>query len=124
VVYNTQEPTLSFPARWHVRWKTNNTYTNALAWSPSWVDANWTFSGDVYQSGDFIELRIPLADVGAPTSTLSLAFGMLNEQGGVEASYAGVPSTTYVDSYDPDFTKYLVLPIGASTLPSASAVLP
>ncbi len=30
VTYNTQTPTLAFPAQYHVRWKTDNTFTDAL----------------------------------------------------------------------------------------------
>ncbi|MBK7584589.1 MAG: Ig-like domain-containing protein [Myxococcales bacterium] len=124
VTYNTQQPTLPFSSRWHARWRTNNTFTDAQAWSGSaWAAASWNFTGDVYQTGTFIEMRIPQLDIGSP-SILSLHLGMLNEQGGSEATYAAVPSTSFSDGYDPNYAKYLELDFSASVMPNASPVKP
>ncbi len=123
VTYNTQQPTLPFDAKWHVRWKANNTFTDALTWGTAWGAAGWTFTGKVFQTGDFIELRIPLADVGSPTS-VKVHISMLNEQGGVEGSYAAMPATSFADGYDPNYAKYLSFDLTASVAPKASPVLP
>ncbi|MBE7485200.1 MAG: Ig-like domain-containing protein [Polyangiaceae bacterium] len=124
VTYNTQQPTLPFSARWHARWRTNNSYTNAQLWSGSaWGEASWDFTGDVYQAGTFVEMRVPLVDIGSPT-TLSLHMGMLNEQGSVEATYAAVPSSSHANGYDPNFGKYLELALTGSVAPNASPVKP
>lgn len=124
VTYNTQQPTLPFAARWHARWRTNNGYTNAQLWSGSaWGEASWDFTGDVYQTGTFVEMRVPLVDIGSPT-TLSLHMGMLNEQSGVEGTYAAVPSTSYANGYDPNYGKYLELALTGSVAPNASPVKP
>jgi hypothetical protein len=124
VNYNTQQPGLPFASRWHVRWKADNLYTNAQSWNgTSWQDAAWDFAGDVHQSGDFVELRIPLADLGAP-ATLELVLGMINEQNNDEWSYAALPAAAYIDGWDRDFAKYLQLALGGSTVPIASSTLP
>ena len=122
--YNTQQPTVPFAARWHLRWRGSNDLTNTQAWTGSaWADAGWSFAGDVYKTGSFVELRIPLVDIGSPT-TLSAHLGMLNDSVGVEATYAAVPSTSHSDGYDPNFGKYLELLIGGSIAPTASPIKP
>jgi hypothetical protein len=106
VTYNTQTPTLPFAAKWHVRWKADNSFTNALVFDgASWVDAAWDFTGDVFESADFVELRIPRADLGAP-GKIDLAMDMLNEENNAEFTFAGVPQIGLTDAYDPDFTHY------------------
>jgi cysteine-rich repeat protein len=119
VQYNTQAPTLPFAAKWHVRWKASNDFTNALTWTGNaWADAAWDFTGDVFQSGDFVELRIPRADVGSP-STLDVHVGMLDEQAGSEKTYASAPSTSHVDSYDPNYTKRFSIDFASCAGPSS-----
>lgn len=105
VSYNNQTPALPFGARWHARWRTNNTFTQGMQWNGAqWVDAMWDLAGDVFQSGNFIELRIARADLGSPT-TLDVHVTMINEVGGGEFTFAGVPSTSFLDNVDPDYTK-------------------
>jgi hypothetical protein len=117
--YNTQQPTLPFDARWHVRWKTTNDYTNAQQFtSAAWTDAGWTFTGNIFRSGDFVEQRIPLSQLGSP-SKLKLVTAVLNEQGMGEATYAACPSSTLTDGYDPNFAKYLEIDLSSPSPPSA-----
>lgn len=125
VAYNTQTPTLPFSARYHVRWKADNTFTDALTYNgSSWVDANWDFTGDVYQQGNYIEMRFARADLGSPTTSLPIAIAMLNQTNNVEATYAGVPSTTFTDGYNPTWTKYFDFDLASSTVPNAYAPKP
>jgi hypothetical protein len=124
VTYNTQQPTLPFAARWHLRWRATNDLTNTQLWSgSSWGDAGWNFAGDVYKTGSFVEIRVPLVDIGSPT-TLGVHLGMLNEQASVEGTYAAVPATSYAPGYDPNYAKYLELAIGGSVAPNASPIKP
>jgi hypothetical protein len=119
VTYNTQTPTLPFPAAWHVRWKTDNSYTNAQFLNGStWVDAGWNFTGNVFQSGTFFEMRIPRSYIGSP-ATATMVMAMLNEQTGVEATYAGVPSTAFVDSYNPSFAHYFSFDLNGCQAPTS-----
>ncbi len=125
VTYNTQQPALPFAARYHVRWKADNTYTNALEWDGgAWVDAAWTFTGDIYQTGTFVEMRIPLADIGSPSS-IDLLVSMVNETDSVEATYAAAPSASIAaDGYDPDFSRYFSFDLTSAAPPASQATLP
>jgi hypothetical protein len=122
VTYNTQTPNLPFSAEYHVRWSADNVFTDALSWSGSaWVEANWNFSGLVYESGEFLEMAIPLVNIGSPTS-VPIVMSMLNETDNVEATYSGVPPNSFTDGYNPSYATYLELQLQASTAPLDSAI--
>jgi len=94
------QPTLPFPARYHVQWRTDGGATLASQWSGS----TWgfvTFGGNVSRQGTYVELRIPLADIGNPT-TLDVHLSMVNEKSGSEWTYSGVPSTSFADGQNPN----------------------
>lgn len=119
VAYNTQSPTLPFSSKWHVRWKTDNTFTNALVWNGSaWVDAGWSFTGNLTQTGNYVELRVARTDIGNPT-TLYLDLDMLNEQDLAEASYAAVPFNAFSDGYDPNFSHHFAFDLTSCDEPSS-----
>ena len=106
-LYNTQEMTLPFDALYHIRWKADNSYTNAEEFGGSdWVDAGWDFTGGVFQTGDYIELRVSLLDLASPTVVDVLLY-MLNEEALSEWSYAAVPAGAFADAYDPDAAAWL-----------------
>lgn len=124
VAYNTQTPGLPFPAAWHVRWKTTNDYTDAKMWAGgAWTDSNLSFAGSVFRGSgnDFVEMRISRSVLGSP-STVRLVSAFINEAGGSEGTFAGAPSTAFVDGYNPAYTKAYVFtlassPLGASLVP-------
>jgi hypothetical protein len=115
VAYGTQQPALPFEARYHLRWRANNSLTNALQYNAGWVDAGWDFTGDVYQSGTFVELRIPLADIGSPP-IVRVHVSMINEPG--VWSYAAAPSDSFTDGADPDYTRYYAFDLAGSAPPT------
>ncbi len=124
VPYNTQEPALPFSANYHLRWKADNTFTNAMNWDGNaWVDAGWDFSDDVVQQGDFLEFRIPRSDIGSP-ARVSLYIGMINETNGVESSFAALPADSLSDGYDPDYTKYYDFDLQGTASPTSHNSLP
>jgi hypothetical protein len=126
VQYNNQQANMptGFAAKYHVRWKSDNSYTNAQSYSSGWTDAGWSFSGNVFQAGNYFEMRIDRSNIGSP-STLKLIMNMLNEQNGVEWTYAGVPNNSFSDGYDPNYAKYLSCNLNASTQPiTACSILP
>ncbi len=126
VTYNTQTPTFptGFNAKYHIRWKADNTYTNAQTYTAAWADAAWDFTGDVFRTGSFVEFRIPRADIGSPT-TLKVMANMINEQGGGEWTYGMAPSTGFTDGYGANPAKYLSCNLNSSSAPSTScSVLP
>lgn len=125
VLYNTQQPALPFAARWHLRWRADNTFTGALEHDGAdWQPPAWTVNpGDVYQSGTFVEMRVSRIDLDSPVY-LDVTLGILREEPLDEASWAGMPAGTYVDGYDPDFAQYLQVDLTGSTLPSDVPIQP
>lgn len=124
VAYNTQQPALPFPAGYHLRWKADNTFTNAVAWTgAAWADAGWSFAGDVFQSGTFVELRVPWVDIGDP-ATVSVTVAMINETNGGEATFAGAPATSFADGPDPDWGAYVTFDRASDVAPGAYPALP
>jgi hypothetical protein len=121
VTYNTETPTLPFPAKWHVRWKADNSFTDALIWNGTmWAEAGWDFTGQVFQTGNYVEIRIPRTNIGSPTS-VNMVLAMLNEQGGAEGTFAGVPQTAFTDGLDPNFTHYFSFDLDGCLAPAMFA---
>ncbi len=126
VTYNTQTPTFptGFNAKYHLRWKADNSYTNTQVYSTSWADAAWDFTGDVFRTGSYVEFRIPRSDIGSPTS-IKLIVNMLNEQGGGEWTYGLAPATSFTDGYGANPAKYLSCNLNSSDAPTTScSILP
>jgi len=122
VEYNTQEPMLPFEARYHLRWRADDLFGGALEWGGmQWDPAPFGLvAGDVAWSGSFLELRVARADIGMPTD-LELHMSMLRETMLDEASWAAVPSTSFVDGYDPDYAQFFAFDLEASTTPASTA---
>jgi hypothetical protein len=125
VAYQNQTPGLPFAAMWQVHWKADNTNTRAAKWSGSaWVQETWDFNGKVVQSGSFVEMAIPLVNIGSP-STVSLHMAMLHEQTpNDEWTWAGVPTGSFTDGFDPDYTKYYDFDLTGSIAPTQYSILP
>jgi hypothetical protein len=126
ITYNTQTPTFptGFNAKYHIRWKATNDYTNAQVYSTSWSDAVWDFTGKVYKLGNYVEFRIPRADIGSPT-TLKVIVNMINEQGGGEWTYGLAPSTGFTDGQNQSPAKFLSCDLNSSSAPTTScSILP
>lgn len=126
LTYNTQQPNMptGFSAKYHLRWKADDSYTNAQSFGTGWTDAGWSFTGSVFRSGNFVEFRIARSDIGNPT-TLGIIVNMINEQPMSEGSYAVAPSSSFTDGYDPNYTKYFSCGINTSNVPTtACSVVP
>ena len=117
-IYNTQQPELLFDARWHLRWRADNTYTDVQEWDgDAWITAPWQLGeGDVYQTGELVEFRVARSDIG-DSDTLVLHMGILREAELQEASWAAHPQGSYVDGYDPDYAEYWELDLLGSAQP-------
>jgi hypothetical protein len=122
VLYDTQQPTLPFPANFHFRWKTDNTYINMLDYNSgtaSWTDDNLdpgNFGISGFQNGNYVEFSIPRASLGNP-STLNVAGSMINELAGSEWTFFMVPDTN-IDGYDANFTDYHTFVLQSPPVPS------
>lgn len=104
-----QQPTLPFAASIHLRWKVTGLFTEVQEWdvaSSTWKP-NSLIALTVFRQGTFVEMSVSRASLGAP-SKIQLVMNMLIENGN-DFTYAGVPSTAFVDSIDPDFTHYFEL---------------
>ena len=126
-IYNTQQPTLPFPARWHFRWRANNgAETSIQTWDGAdWVESGLSVVGDVFQQGEFVEARLSRSELSLGAGA-KVHLNMINETGLAESTYAGVPSGSFVDGYDAnhDYTKYYELDLAGSVLPNAHAPKP
>jgi hypothetical protein len=122
LMYNTQQPSLAFSARYHIQWKADNTYTNALEYNGvNWAVAGWTT--DDFLADQYLEMRLPLSSIGSP-STIRIHLSMISEAAMLEWSYAAVPSTSFVDGYDPDYTKYYEFYLTAPAVPNSYTPMP
>ncbi|MBK7230648.1 MAG: T9SS type A sorting domain-containing protein [Ignavibacteriales bacterium] len=102
--YNTQQPGLPFTANYHFRWRTDNGYQNLQSFNgSSWVDGNQTGVA-AFQSGTYVEFRIPLANIGSPTQ-IYLVGAMINEAGGGEWTYHMMPQNNHTEGYEVDFVS-------------------
>ena len=117
-------PTLPFHAHWHIRWKADNTYTNTEIWNgAAWADAGWLWNDGVHkvhQTGNFVEMRIPRADIGNPT-TVDLHISMIDETG--VWTYAGVPATSFIDGANPLYAHYFQFDLSAAQAPNSYSPL-
>ena len=66
----------------------------------------------------YLEMRIPLADIGSPAS-VDLHLSMINETDCGEWPFAGVPSTSFSDGQDPDSAAYYSFDLTGTTVPTA-----
>ena len=120
--YNTQQPGLPFSANYHLRWKTDNSYTNMGNWNGSAWDYGsgsgyWT--GSANNTGNYVEISVPLSDLGNPSQIYITSF-MINEQDGGEWTYAGNPSDAFSDGYDPDVAHYYGFNLNSGVAPNAA----
>jgi hypothetical protein len=115
----TIQPDLPFVARYQIQWRANNTLTAAYEWGGSaWLDAGWDFTGDVWQNGNYVELRIPRSAIGSP-STVELHLSLINEASGGEYTFAGVPSTSFTDAADPDYGSFFAFDLTGAGVPTS-----
>ncbi|MFV8753872.1 Ig-like domain-containing protein [Nannocystaceae bacterium ST9] len=121
VNYNTQQPLMAFDARWHLRWRANDSFGGALEWNgAAWINPGFgptAGSTDVGVNGSFFEMRVAWTNIGSP-DLLDVHMGMLREQNFAEASWAAFPASSYVDGYDPNYSKYFEFDVSGSTLPA------
>lgn len=110
-----QQPVLPFEARYHVAWQADNSDTHAMSAAGTWGPAGWNFTDGVYQSNDFVELRIPLAELGDPP-IVRVHLSMINETTGW--SYAATPADSFADVDDPDYTRYFAFELSSSRAPA------
>lgn len=121
--YNTQQPSLPFTARYHLRWKLGAAnaelfvYVSGAEWP---VDPNGSFTGSVGWSAanELVEIGIPLANIGG-AGIRKVHVSMIDEVSNFEWSYAAIPWSSFTDSYDPGYTKHYAFDLTGSAVPSS-----
>ena len=101
-----QQPALPFNASIHLRWKVSGDYTNVQQWNAAmsaWENAPLV-PLTVFRQGKFVEMGVSRTALGSP-SKIQVVMNMLIENGN-DFTYAGVPSTAFMDKIDPDFLHY------------------
>ena len=121
---NTQQPMLNFSAGHNIIWNTSNTILQSYSYDgSSWITSSLVTPSDISRSSDFVEMRIPLASLGSPDK-LKVHMNMLNATPGGEWSWGAVPSTSFSDRYDPDYTKYFEFNLKDKVKPNQYMPLP
>jgi hypothetical protein len=111
-------PMLPFPASWHLGRKFGGDgYERLMTYAGTWQDAPLPAGGQLVQSGDFVEVRLPLSHFGNP-SKLRVHLSMINEQNGGQYTFAGMPSTSFAEGIDPDYTKYFEVDLEGCEVPT------
>jgi hypothetical protein len=106
-----QQAMLPFSAAWHVRYKIDGSYANVQKWnsgSSKWEDAGIAITLTTARAGSFLEMAISRTQLGSP-SKLDVHFNMLIEDTsppGPGWTYAGSPSTSFTDGWNPTYTHY------------------
>jgi hypothetical protein len=116
VLYNTQQPALPFKADYHIRWKTNDTYIDLETFNgTSWVSGVQT-GIQRSRSGNFVEFRIPRANIGSP-GKIYVCAEMITEQPLSEWSYYLTPAS-HTDGYDVNFTHFFGFSLSTGIAPN------
>jgi len=106
-----QQAMLPFSAAWHVRYKIDGSYANVQKWNSGtskWEDAGISVILASVRKGTFLEMSLPVAQLGSP-SKLDVHFDMIIEDTsppGPGWTYAGAPSTTFTDGWNPTYAHY------------------
>lgn len=108
-VYNTQGATFpsGFGAEYYARYKVDGTLTSLEQYG----NGTWTTvtpAPSTAQAGQYVELAIPLAQIGAGAK-LGIVTWMINEKQLAEGSYAGLYQGNFTDGYAMNLalTRYL-----------------
>ena len=122
VLHNTQQPSLPFVTSHLVRRKADGSYDSlehhdGQAWNSTspWLG---TAGSQVAEQGDVLEMAIPLDAIDSP-EVIELFAALIFEGGGYESTYAGVPSNSFVDGYDPDPIDVFTFDLQSSDPPTA-----
>jgi hypothetical protein len=122
VGYNTQTPYLPFKAQYHLGLQLVNTggIINE-SYGAGWAQSGWyTQAGNLYRTGSYYEVRIPLSDIGN-RSKYYITTLMIIELAGGEHTYAKLYSDNLADGYDTHLTKFIEVSIPDITTPPNSA---
>ena len=107
------------------QWRVDGTFTRLSAYNgSSFVDSGYNLAGEWARSGEFFEIRIPLSELGNPTTSLQMHISMINEVDGAESTFGGMPSSSFTTGHDPEYTRYYDFDFTSYLKPSQYSPLP
>jgi len=117
MTYNTQQPSLPFSALYQVRARTDSSNSGRLGWTGvSWT--NYGILPSCYLANHYVEMVIPIDDIGNPTTSLQIHISIIDYGVGTEWTYAGVPNTSFSDNYDPNYYHYYDFNLNGTIAPA------
>lgn len=118
VSYVNQTARLPFAAKYHIRWRFDGTFFQRMVYDDGWLEST-KYSGQNWAKRDqYVELRIPRADIGNP-HTISMVSFLMNEKRGTEWTWGANPEQTIRDGYRPSFTTFRIFDL--KTMVAAAA---
>jgi parallel beta-helix repeat protein len=122
--YNTQQPAFptGFSPKYLFAWRVDEGVSSFYAF----VAASWSEIanpvGEAASSLGYVELQVPLGAIDSPT-TVGIVACLVEEALGSESTYAGLPSSSFADGYDPDFAYFITGDFTALRQPNDRIVL-
>lgn len=123
MMMNTQQAQLPFGAKYLLSWRADNLLQVYSYNGSAWITSNIVASSDYSQNGNFIEFRISRAALGNPQN-IKIHGSMLNTNDYSEWTYAGTPYNSFMDGYDPNYTKFYNFLLWESIAPNQYTPLP
>ena len=124
LTYNTQRATFptGFGSEYYYRWKCDATFATLEQSDGLGTWTTISVSIPAAHAGDFLELAIPLTELGSPAA-LGIEIWMINEKPLVESTFAGLYSDNFTDGYYPDLalTAYLRADFASPNAPNDPA---
>ena len=123
-VYGNLKPRLPFAARYHIGWMTSAPTPEAKVFNgAAWNAAGWNWADNVKRDNDFIEMRIPLSQLGSP-ALLKLHLNMIDMTTGSESSWASVPWESFRLPRGSNYERYLEFQLNGKMVPLSYPALP
>jgi hypothetical protein len=121
--YNTQAPGFptNFGAEYYYRWKSDDSFEDLQHYDGAWSTTASVVDASV--NGTYMEVAIPIADLGSPSS-IGVVSLMVNETSLAEGAYAGLYDGSFADGYYDvsvapiPMTKYLHADFASSRAPN------
>jgi hypothetical protein len=117
--YNTETPAFpsGFRADYYYRWQSSGGIEDVMEWTGDGWRTSATIAPGSARAGAFIEIGLPLADLGDPQE-LGVVLLWINESDGLEAAYGGLYADSFIDGYHASIPIARYLSIDrASSLP-------
>jgi len=113
--YGTQQPALPFESRYLIHWRADGGETAGFRNDGAgWTSAPFTLAAA--QDAEYLELSVPRVEVGSP-GPLELHMSVVHDLAPGEVTVAGVPLTSFVDGFDPDYGAALVFDLSGPDPP-------